>query len=184
MTRTPCDGQQLFLAAREQVRRVVRVPGQPVPLEHLGDAFGPFGRRHTLVLQAVAGVLGDRRVHDLRVGVLEDEAHPAAHRAHLRAGVEAVDEHAAGRRHDQPVEQPREGALARSVRSHDADAVLGQVQVQPVEDEPVAVGLAVDVAHAEEFDAARRVGGSRRSAPLAAQSHGVAGTRRGRSITG
>ena len=70
---------------------MVGVPGQPVPLQHLGDPLGALGRRHALVLQAVGDVLRHGGVHDLRVGVLEDEAHAAAHLAHVRAGVEAVD---------------------------------------------------------------------------------------------
>ena len=159
---------------------MVGVPGQVVPVEDLGHPLGALGCGHALVLQPEGDVLGHGGMDDLRVRVLEDEPDAAAHLAHRRPGVQAVDQHPAGGRHDQPVEQPREGALARPVGPHDPDAVLGEPQVQPVEDDALAVG----VVHAEELDAARRIGGDRRSAPLAAQSHGVAGTRRGRSITG
>ena len=115
--------QQLLLPAGEQVRRVVGVPGEPV-----GRQRGARRARATSRLgqppaaQPERDVLGDRRHHDLRVGVGEAEADPPAHLAALAAGCR-------GRRRSpsprvgqhQPVEHPRERRLAGAVGADDAD---------------------------------------------------------------
>jgi hypothetical protein len=157
---------------------VVGVPGQPVPLQHLRHACCPLGGRHTLVLQPVRGVLGDRGVHDLGVGVLEDEAHAPPHLPHRGVGVESVDEHAARGRHHQAVEQPGERALPRAVGADDADPPLGQVQVDVAKHDAVAV----DVPDPAQLDAAGRVGNGRGRLPP--EPHRRAAARWGRSMTG
>ena len=88
--------------------------------------------------QREGDVLGDRRHHDLGVGVGEHEADPAAHRRALARGVQPVDEHPARGRHDEPVQQPREGRLAGAVRPHDADPPLGQLELDVPQRHPLA----------------------------------------------
>jgi hypothetical protein len=121
-------------------------------------------------------------VHDLGVGVLEDEPDPAAHRAHLRAGVQPVDQHLPVGGQHQAVEQPGEGALARPVGADHADARLGQLEVDALEHHPVAV----PVPDPAQLDAATRVGDVVRCGrgTGTAEPHRVSAARRGRSMTG
>ncbi len=111
----------------------------------LGQAARGEGAPHDLAAlvrrdaaQRVRDVLRHGRHDDLRVRVGEHEPHAPSHRRALAARVEAVDEHASRRGHDEPVEQAGQGALARAVRPDHADPVLAQLEAHAAQDVALA----------------------------------------------
>ena len=89
--------QQLLLAAREGVGRVVGVVAEPVRGEDVPRALGALGTGDvTAAAQRQGHVLHRRRHDDLAVGVGEQEADPPPHRPPVAGRVEAVDPDLAG----------------------------------------------------------------------------------------
>ena len=150
--------EQLLLPPGQEVARMTGMPGEAERLEHLGDSSSSFLLAHPGAPQGEVHVLRHGGHDDLGVRVGEAEAHPAPDLRALAAGVQAVDRHGARRGDDQPVDHARQRGLAAAVDADDADAALGEGEVDVREDGPVAVGVADSV---EADLGAARVGGAR-----------------------
>ena len=130
MTSTPGDGQQLLLPAGEQVRRMVGVPGQPVPLQHLRHALRPLGGGTPWFSSPYATSSATVGCTICASGSWKTKpTRRRTSRTCVRVSRPSTSTRAR-RRHDQTVEQPGERALARAVGADDADPPLGQAQVE------------------------------------------------------
>ena len=130
---------------------MVGVPGEAVAFEHRGHLCGALGFAQSATAEREFDVLGNRRHHDLVVGIGEDESDLLAYVAALLRRVQAVDVDVSFRRNDQSVDHASEGRLAASVRTHDPDSLLAQSQIYLLKDrsftEAVSDVLEDDLTH-------------------------------------
>ncbi len=92
-------GQPLLLPAAQGGSRPLLHARQSYQLEGVADAGGHLGGRQADVLQAKSYLITDGEQHDLRVRVLQHQAHTLAEFGHRRrSGVQAVHYHSATKR--------------------------------------------------------------------------------------
>ncbi len=100
----------LLLAARERCGIIVCTVAHADPLQHLHRAGAPLLPGSAAHLQRIGDVLPETHVRKQRIGLEHDTE--AACLRQLRADILPVDQHAAGRRLDEPGQQLEYGGLA------------------------------------------------------------------------
>lgn len=108
-------------------------------VQQLGDGLVGLRLGSALLAQAEGEFFGHGGEQDLVVGILEQDAE-AGQDGFAVGGVEAVDLYGSGGGRDQAGDQAQQGGFARAIAADDADARLGQSEVEVRQDRFAAEG--------------------------------------------